>query len=175
MRTGLLYLEQCSQRWLCAFWLPVVEGWGGGGGGHVEMSHLGAALSCSDWKTARCALLAPASTPCTPCILSLTRSSNPNWLTTVYYLHNHNLTPCRCTGTLRTSVFWGKIVGVPTYLIRPADWNACNIFRGGRIYGGSYDEKEAYLYLCRYGAVRTAQSSTGRAPSGKLCTNAVVP
>ncbi len=46
-------------------------------------------------------------------------------------------------------MFWGKIAGVPTYLIRPADWNACNIFRGSRIYGGSYDEKEAYLYLCR--------------------------
>lgn len=75
----------------------------------------------------------------------------------------HNLAHCQCTGTLRTSVFWGKIVGVPTYLIRPADWNACNIFRGGRIYGGSYDEKEAYLYLCRYGAVRTSLSSTGRA------------
>ncbi len=53
------------------------------------------------------------------------------------------------TGALRTSVFWGKISGVPTYLIRPADWNSCSIFRGGRIYGGSYDEKEAYLYLCR--------------------------
>ncbi|KAG1664077.1 hypothetical protein FOA52_011434 [Chlamydomonas sp. UWO 241] len=52
-------------------------------------------------------------------------------------------------GVLKTSVYWGKIAGVPTYLIRPFDWDACNIFRGGRIYGGSYDEREAYLYLCR--------------------------
>ena len=52
-------------------------------------------------------------------------------------------------GSLRTSVFWGKIAGVPTYLIRPADYNDCNIFRGNRIYGGSYNELEAYLYLCR--------------------------
>ena len=53
------------------------------------------------------------------------------------------------TGSLRTSVFWGKIAGVSTYLIRPTDWNACNIFKGDRIYGGSYNELGAYLYLCR--------------------------
>jgi len=38
---------------------------------------------------------------------------------------------------------------VPVILIRPADWNSCNLFRGGRIYGGSYNEMESYLYFCR--------------------------
>uniref|UniRef100_A0A7R9YVB8 Starch synthase, chloroplastic/amyloplastic n=1 Tax=Chlamydomonas euryale TaxID=1486919 RepID=A0A7R9YVB8_9CHLO len=51
--------------------------------------------------------------------------------------------------SLRTSVYWGRIAGVPTYLLRPANWDECNIFKGGRIYGGSYDEREAYLYMCR--------------------------
>mmetsp|Transcript_9372 Transcript_9372/g.23219 ORF Transcript_9372/g.23219 Transcript_9372/m.23219 type:complete len:657 (-) Transcript_9372:563-2533(-) len=52
-------------------------------------------------------------------------------------------------GSLRTSVFWGRVGGVPVYLLRPTDWGSCNIFKGGRIYGGSYDEREAYLYMCR--------------------------
>jgi hypothetical protein len=30
-----------------------------------------------------------------------------------------------------------------------AVWDACNLFRGGRIYGGSYNEMESYLYFCR--------------------------
>ena len=34
-------------------------------------------------------------------------------------------------------------------LLRPADWDGCNLFRGSRIYGGSYNELEAYLYFCR--------------------------
>jgi hypothetical protein len=52
-------------------------------------------------------------------------------------------------GTLRTSVFWGRVAGVPVYFIRPADWNTVNLFKGTRIYGGSYDDREAYLYMCR--------------------------
>eukprot|EP00798_Chlamydomonas_sp_ICE-L_P015690 gene15691-21797_t len=40
-------------------------------------------------------------------------------------------------GTLRTSVWSGKIAGVLTYLIKPANWNDCNVFKGDRIYGGS--------------------------------------
>eukprot|EP00879_Flechtneria_rotunda_P012940 GHRR01013513.1.p1 GENE.GHRR01013513.1~~GHRR01013513.1.p1 ORF type:complete len:551 (+),score=164.70 GHRR01013513.1:30-1682(+) len=52
-------------------------------------------------------------------------------------------------GSLRTAVFRGVIGGVPVILIRPSDWNACNLFRGGRIYGGSYNEMESYLYFCR--------------------------
>ncbi|KAJ9511706.1 hypothetical protein QJQ45_018005 [Haematococcus lacustris] len=52
-------------------------------------------------------------------------------------------------GALRTSVFQGRVAGVPVYLLRPTDWGACNIFKGGAIYRGSYDEREAYLYMCR--------------------------
>jgi len=37
---------------------------------------------------------------------------------------------------LRTSAWRGAIVGIPVVLIRPADWDKTNIFRGGRIYGG---------------------------------------
>jgi starch synthase len=51
-------------------------------------------------------------------------------------------------GNLRTQVYTGKIEGCPVILIRP-DWNESNLFRGGRIYGGSYNEAEAYLYFSR--------------------------
>lgn len=51
--------------------------------------------------------------------------------------------------SLRTSVFSARVQGCPMYLVRPADQNSCNIFRGGRIYGGAYNEMEAYLYFCR--------------------------
>lgn len=50
--------------------------------------------------------------------------------------------------SLKTSVWKGKIAGVQVFLLRP-DWGECNIFRGSRIYGGSYNELEAYLYFCR--------------------------
>lgn len=51
--------------------------------------------------------------------------------------------------TLRTSVHRARIDGIPVLLISPADRNACNIFKGDRIYGGSYNELEAYLYFSR--------------------------
>lgn len=61
--------------------------------------------------------------------------------------------PARCcsgqVGSLRTAVFRGVIGGVPVMLLRPSEWDACNLFRGGRIYGGSYNEMESYLYFCR--------------------------
>lgn len=60
-------------------------------------------------------------------------------------------------GSLRTSVFRGKIDGIPVLLLRP-DWGSCNIFCGGRIYGGSYNELEAYLYFSR-SALQTTQNS----------------
>ncbi len=50
---------------------------------------------------------------------------------------------------LRTSAFTGKIDGVPVLLLRPADWDACSLFRGQAIYCGGYNELEAYLYFCR--------------------------
>ena len=40
-------------------------------------------------------------------------------------------------------------------LVRP-DWGACNLFQGGRIYGGSYNEAEAYLYFCRWAGLGEA-------------------
>lgn len=51
---------------------------------------------------------------------------------------------------LRTLAFTGSIDGVRVALLRP-DWEATGspLFRGGRIYGGSYNEVEAYLYFCR--------------------------
>ena len=52
------------------------------------------------------------------------------------------------TESLRTLAFRAKIDGVPVVLLRP-DWGASNLFRGDRIYGGSYNELEAYLYFSR--------------------------
>ena len=65
--------------------------------------------------------------------------------------------------TLRTLAYTGTIEGVPVILLRP-DWDATgtNLFRGGRIYGGSYNEAEAYLYFCRAALEYLVQS--GRKP-----------
>ena len=52
------------------------------------------------------------------------------------------------TESLRTLAFRARIDGVPVVLLRP-DWGASNLFRGDRIYGGSYNELEAYLYFSR--------------------------
>lgn len=52
------------------------------------------------------------------------------------------------SGMLRTQVYTGKIEGCPVILLRP-DWGQCNLFQGGKIYGGSYNEAEAYLYFSR--------------------------
>lgn len=50
--------------------------------------------------------------------------------------------------TLRVRVYAGELDGVPVLLIRP-DWTSSNLFRGDRIYGGAYNEAEAYLFFCR--------------------------
>lgn len=52
-------------------------------------------------------------------------------------------------GSLLTSAWSATISGIPVLLLRPADGTPGNLFRGGRIYGGSYNEAEAYLYFCR--------------------------
>ena len=57
------------------------------------------------------------------------------------------------TGVLRTQAFKGTIEGIPVVLLRP-NWATCNIFRGSTIYGGSYNELEAYLYFSRHGLTR---------------------
>jgi starch synthase len=51
---------------------------------------------------------------------------------------------------LKTLAYTGTIEGVPVVLLRP-DWESTGsgIFKGTRIYGGSYNEAEAYLYFCR--------------------------
>lgn len=52
--------------------------------------------------------------------------------------------------TLKTQAWSAIIEGCPVILLRP-DWDSTgsNLFRGRRIYGGSYNEAEAYLYFCR--------------------------
>ena len=35
------------------------------------------------------------------------------------------------------------------FLLRP-DWAETDLLKGDRIYGGGYNEAEAYLYFCRY-------------------------
>ncbi|KAI8463844.1 MAG: soluble starch synthase [Monoraphidium minutum] len=50
-----------------------------------------------------------------------------------------------------TSVFSARIAGVPVWLVKPAEAAGSGLFRGSRIYGGSYNETEAYLYFCRAG------------------------
>ena len=66
-------------------------------------------------------------------------------------------------GSLKTLAWRGSIDGVPVILLRP-DWEetGSNLFRGGRIYGGSYNETEAYLYFCRAALEYLVQS--GRRP-----------
>lgn len=57
----------------------------------------------------------------------------------------------------------GVIEGCPVVLLRP-DWEASgsNMFRGGAIYGGSYNETNAYLTFCRASLEYLSQS--GRRP-----------
>jgi starch synthase len=50
---------------------------------------------------------------------------------------------------LVSSVHSATIDGIPVLLVAPKDRNSSNIFKGDRIYGGSYNETEAYLYFCR--------------------------
>jgi len=53
-------------------------------------------------------------------------------------------------GSLKTQVYTATCEGIKMVLLRP-DWSECNIFKGGRVYAGSYNETEAYLYFCRAG------------------------
>lgn len=48
-------------------------------------------------------------------------------------------------GWVNLQVFRGGVSGVPVIFFKPAN----HFFRGGRIYGGSYDELEAYLFFSR--------------------------
>lgn len=61
-----------------------------------------------------------------------------------------------------TSMHTGVIGGCNVILLKPAARERSNIFVGGRIYGGSYNETEAYLYFCR--ASLECLRVTGRDP-----------
>ena len=64
-------------------------------------------------------------------------------------------------GSLRTAAYSGRIGGCDVVLLRP-DWDEANYFRGGGIYGGSYNETEAYLYFSR--AALEFLKASGRQP-----------
>jgi starch synthase len=62
-----------------------------------------------------------------------------------------------------TSMYTGIIGGCNVILLRPAAREHSNIFIGGKIYGGSYNELEAYLYFCR--AALECMRVSGRDPN----------
>ena len=69
------------------------------------------------------------------------------------------MSPTRNNAMIRVEVFTGVISGVPVLLLRPEN----HYFNGGRIYGGSYNELEAYLFFCR--ATLEVLAQTGREPA----------
>ena len=69
---------------------------------------------------------------------------------------------------LRTTMYGGRIEGIPVLLVRP-DWARSAIFKGGAIYGGSYNELEAYLYFSRCGHYESLRvESQSSIPLGQL-------
>jgi hypothetical protein len=64
-------------------------------------------------------------------------------------------------GWVNLQVFRGVVSGVPVLFFKPAN----HFFKGSRIYGGSYDELEAYLFFSRavleYFQVGAARNSLG--------------
>ena len=65
--------------------------------------------------------------------------------------------------TVQTAMYTGKIDGCDVILLKPASTENSNIFVGNKIYGGSYNELEAYLYFCR--ASLEMLRATGRDPN----------
>lgn len=61
--------------------------------------------------------------------------------------------------SVQCGIWTGRVLDVPVVLLKPEN----HFFSGGRIYGGSYNEMEAYLYFCRASLEAIAQ--TGRRPS----------
>lgn len=57
--------------------------------------------------------------------------------------------------SIRFEAWRGKIEGCPVILLKPLD---VPFFRGGAIYGGSYNETQAYLMFCRAALEYMAQS-----------------
>mmetsp|Transcript_35470 Transcript_35470/g.67957 ORF Transcript_35470/g.67957 Transcript_35470/m.67957 type:complete len:648 (+) Transcript_35470:97-2040(+) len=62
-------------------------------------------------------------------------------------------------GWMEAEVYKGTVEGIPVILIKPLN---SNLFQGGAIYGGSYNEMEAYLYFSR--ACLEYLHSTARQP-----------
>ena len=60
---------------------------------------------------------------------------------------------------IRCEIFTGMISKTPVVLLKPEN----HFFKGSRIYGGSYNELEAYLFFCR--AVLEMLTLTNRRPS----------
>eukprot|EP00899_Mesostigma_viride_P022440 jgi/Mesvir1/3380/Mv05085-RA.1 len=56
-----------------------------------------------------------------------------------------NINSYHRNGWIDVQVFTGKIAGVPVVLLKPCN----NFFSGNRIYGGNYNELEAYLFFAR--------------------------
>lgn len=63
--------------------------------------------------------------------------------------------PTSSSGTLTFEAWRGSIEGVPVVLLKPLD---SNFFRGSAIYGGSYNETQAYLIFCRASLEYMAQA-----------------
>ena len=63
----------------------------------------------------------------------------------------------------RTTAMRGRVNGIDVILLKPHDDERSNIFQGSKIYGGSYDEREAYLYFCR--AAREFLIASGENPN----------
>lgn len=63
-------------------------------------------------------------------------------------------------GSLTFEAWRGAIEGVPVVLLKPLD---SNFFRGSAIYGGSYNETQAYLVFCR--AALEFMAQTGLQPN----------
>jgi hypothetical protein len=76
-------------------------------------------------------------------------------------------------GSLRTAVHRAAIDGIPVLLISPADRDSSGLFRGDRIYGGSYNELEAYLFFCRCARPHPRVAQRLSAPLPLLATEAL--
>lgn len=75
--------------------------------------------------------------------------------------------PQGANGTLLTEAFTATVEGCPVLLLRPSPSSGSGLFKGGRVYGGSFNEVEAYLYFCR--ASLHALRALGRAPDVLHC------
>ena len=69
--------------------------------------------------------------------------------------------------SFRTTAMRGRVNGIDVVFLKPHDDMNSNIFKGAKIYGGSYDEREAYLYFSR--AAREYLIATGENPDIVHC------